>query len=64
MPGGDTPVELSTKLPAPSSRQRPTSQRYVANRAFTTRYATQRTTAVCDHMAEGGAYSLEELTET
>lgn len=47
---GDTPVELSTKLPAPSSHQRSTSQRYVANHAFTTRYTTQRTTAVYDHM--------------
>lgn len=43
---GDTPAELNTKLPAPSSRQRPTSQPYVANHAFTTCYATQRTAAI------------------
>lgn len=46
----DTPVELNAKLPAPSSHQRPTSQPDVADRAFTTHYATQRTTAVYDHM--------------
>lgn len=43
---GDTPAELNTKLPAPSSSQCPTSQHYVANHSSTTCYATQRTTAV------------------
>lgn len=38
----------------PSSRQRSTSQRYVANHALTTRYTTQRTTAVYDHIEREG----------
>lgn len=47
---GDSPVERSTKLPVSSSHQRSTSQRCVANHAFTTCYTTQPTTAAYDHM--------------
>lgn len=47
---GDSPVERSTKLPVSSSHQRSTSQRCVANHAFTTCYTTQPTAAAYDHM--------------